>query len=70
MKNQFFFQLPAWRPGRYELADFAKKIQKWNAFDENGNKLPKKKITKDLWKVDCNDVKRIDHLLQLLCKYS
>ena len=29
------FQLPAWRPGRYELGDFAKNIQKWNAFDEN-----------------------------------
>ena len=33
------FQLPAWRPGRYELADFAKNIQNWNAFDENGNEI-------------------------------
>ena len=29
------FQLAAWRPGRYELADFAQNIQKWAAFDEN-----------------------------------
>ena len=58
-EKSILFQLPAWRPGRYELADFAKNIQKWNAFDDNGNKLPHKKITKDLWKVDCNDVKEL-----------
>ena len=34
------FQLPAWRPGRYELANFAQNIQKWKAFDENNNSLP------------------------------
>ena len=46
------FQLPAWRPGRYELADFAQNIQKWGAFDENNNALSFRKITKDLWEVE------------------
>ncbi|MDG1476487.1 MAG: PDZ domain-containing protein [Vicingaceae bacterium] len=45
-------QLPAWRPGRYELGNFAKNVQKWAAFDENGNNLFSKKITKDLWEVE------------------
>ncbi|MEJ6736331.1 MAG: PDZ domain-containing protein [Flavobacteriales bacterium] len=45
-------QLPAWRPGRYELANFAKNIQKWAAFDNMGNVLFSKKITKDLWGVE------------------
>ena len=45
-------QLPAWRPGRYELGNFAKNVQKWEAFDENGNALFSKKITKDLWEVE------------------
>lgn len=45
-------QLPAWRPGRYELGNFAKNVQKWAAFDENGNSLISKKITKDLWEVE------------------
>ncbi|MGB0886480.1 MAG: M61 family metallopeptidase [Vicingaceae bacterium] len=45
-------QLPAWRPGRYELANFAKNIQKWEAFDPNGKPLSSKKITKDLWEVE------------------
>ncbi|MFB0924167.1 MAG: hypothetical protein QMB65_02605, partial [Vicingaceae bacterium] len=44
-------QLPAWRPGRYELANFAKNVQKWEAFDIYGNTLFSKKITKDLWEV-------------------
>ncbi|WP_317163999.1 M61 family metallopeptidase [Acidiluteibacter ferrifornacis] len=43
--------MTAWRPGRYELGNFAKNIQKWNAFDTDGNELPSKKLTKDLWEV-------------------
>ena len=53
------FQLPSWRPGRYELADFAKNIQKWNAFDENGQELASRKTTKDCWEVDCNGIKEV-----------
>ena len=42
-----------------ELADFAKNIQKWNAFDENGNEIPFRKITKDLWEVNCDGVEEV-----------
>jgi predicted metalloprotease with PDZ domain len=52
-------QLPAWRPGRYELANFAKNIQKWEAFDDKGNSLFSKKVTKDLWEVETNGNKTI-----------
>ena len=27
-------QLASWRPGRYDLGNFAQNIQKWGAFDE------------------------------------
>jgi predicted metalloprotease with PDZ domain len=50
-REEIFFQLPSWRPGRYELGNFAKNIQRWHASDQNGNSLPFKKITKDCWKV-------------------
>lgn len=53
------FQLPAWRPGRYELGNFAKNIQKWAAFDENGKQLKHSKITKDLWQVECKGAKKV-----------
>jgi predicted metalloprotease with PDZ domain len=52
-------QLPAWRPGRYELGNFAKNLQKWAASDENGNTLKFRKITKDRWKVDTEGVKEL-----------
>ncbi len=53
------FQLPAWRPGRYELGNFAKNIQRWNACDADGNELPSKKLTKDLWEVTTNGAETV-----------
>lgn len=47
-------QLPAWRPGRYELADFSKNIQKFEVFDEQGKPIKFKKVTKDNWYIDTN----------------
>ncbi len=44
-------QLPAWRPGRYELGNFAKNIQQWDAYNEKGEELAFKKLSKDLWEV-------------------
>jgi predicted metalloprotease with PDZ domain len=45
-------QLPAWRPGRYELQNFAKNIQAFEAFTKDGISLQTKKTTKDRWFVD------------------
>jgi predicted metalloprotease with PDZ domain len=58
-KEKMQFQLSAWRPGRYELADFAQNIQKWGVFDENNNPLPFKKITKDLWEVETKNAMEV-----------
>ena len=44
-------QLPTWRPGRYELQNFAKNIQRFGVFDRAGNPLLFKKITKDRWQI-------------------
>jgi predicted metalloprotease with PDZ domain len=57
--EQTIVQLPAWRPGRYELGNFAKNIQKWAAFDEKGNTLKFNKLTKDSWSVDTKGVKKL-----------
>ena len=50
-KNNFKLQLPAWRPGRYELANYAKNIRCFEAFDENGIAVSFKKVNKDLWEI-------------------
>ncbi|MGI4742305.1 MAG: M61 family metallopeptidase [Janthinobacterium lividum] len=45
-------QLPAWRPGRYELQNFAQKIQRVEVSDaETDEPLPYCKVTKDRWEV-------------------
>ncbi len=52
-------QLPSWRPGRYELGNFAKNVKGFNVLDENGNFLQFKKITKDCWVVEVNTAKTV-----------
>lgn len=47
-------QLPSWRPGRYELGNFAKNIKRVDAFDEGGTMLEYKKISKDKWLIKSN----------------
>lgn len=49
--SELDLQLPAWRPGRYVLQNYAKNIRAFRVSDEKGNALPFKKITKDLWRV-------------------
>ncbi|MBI3134352.1 MAG: M61 family metallopeptidase [Bacteroidetes bacterium] len=44
--------LPAWRPGRYELGNFAKNIHGFSVFDEKGKKVHFEKTTKDTWLVE------------------
>ena len=63
-----YFQLAAWRPGRYELANFAQNIRNWKAKDDNGSILNFKKITKDLWQVKQKYSKNISHIV--LCQQT
>ena len=45
-------QLPAWRPGRYELQNFAQKVQRVVVEDAATDQpLPCRKLTKDRWEV-------------------
>ena len=48
-------QLPAWRPGRYELQNFAKNIQNFNIYSIDNQAISFKKITKDRWLVETNE---------------
>ncbi len=58
-QKSLIVQLPSWRPGRYELGNFAKNIQKWEVFDAAGNKLKSKKRTKDSWEIECAENQQI-----------
>lgn len=52
-------QQAAWRPGRYELGNFAKNIHHWHCTDENGKALPFRKTGKDTWVVQTNGTNQV-----------
>jgi predicted metalloprotease with PDZ domain len=53
-QSSLILQLPSWRPGRYELGNFAKNIRGWQIKNGSGNELPFSKTTKDAWCVQTN----------------
>lgn len=59
LEKEISLQLPAWRPGRYTLQNFAKNIATFNVFDENNKALKFSKTTKDNWKVETNGAKTV-----------
>lgn len=62
-KNQLELQFPAWRPGRYELANFAKNLLNIR-FSQGSSELGYRKIHKDKFLVDLKgkeDLKIVYH---------
>lgn len=43
--------LPVWRPGRYELGNFAKNIRNFRVFDAQGKRVPFQKVTLSSWEI-------------------
>ncbi len=52
-------QLPSWRPGRYELGNFAKSIKRVEVFDQKENVLEFTKTTKDCWLIKTKGVSQL-----------
>ena len=50
-RKEISLQLPSWRPGRYELGNFAKNIRGWKVMGEDGRSLSFRKTSKDTWVV-------------------
>lgn len=57
--DELQLQLPAWRPGRYELGNFAKNVKRVDAFGEDGKPLRYSKKNKDLWVIETGGEKKI-----------
>jgi predicted metalloprotease with PDZ domain len=53
-KELIQLQLPAWRPGRYELANYGQKLKGFKVTG-NGSEISWKKISKDLWEFIASD---------------
>ena len=52
-------QLPSWRPGRYELGNFAKNVRSFTVERTTGEKLAFRKITKDRWQIDTKEAQTV-----------
>ncbi len=52
-------QLSSWRPGRYEMGNFAKNISHLQAFDSSNENIELRKIEKDKWCISCNSNEQI-----------
>ncbi|MEX1188093.1 MAG: M61 family peptidase [Bacteroidia bacterium] len=51
--------LPSWRPGRYEITNFAKNIIHIGAVNEKGEILSVIKTSKDSWNIECKGASTI-----------
>jgi predicted metalloprotease with PDZ domain len=58
--NSLKMQLPAWRPGRYELGNFAKNIKDFSVLSGDGKTIPFTKKTKDLWQIECTEFTQVN----------
>jgi len=58
--NSLKMQLPAWRPGRYELGNFAKNIKDFSILSGDGKTIPFTKKTKDLWQIECTEFTQVN----------
>lgn len=59
-KDELVIKLPNWRPGRYELGNFAKNIQSFKiTTSEVGNAVGFEKTDKSTWKINTKGIKNI-----------
>ena len=52
-------KLPQWRPGRYELGNFAKNVRNWHVINESGDLLGFRKTAMDSWEIKPGAAKKI-----------
>lgn len=52
--------IPTWRPGRYQEADFAKYIKSFKIFAEDGKPLSFSKTSKSTWEVEIDKPQKIE----------
>lgn len=52
-RKELTIRLASWRPGRYEIANFAKNVRKLEVYSQDGAPLEYHKLTKDLWLIHC-----------------
>ena len=52
-------RLPSWRPGRYELGNFAKNVKGFKVYNDQNKRIDAPKILKDAWEINTKETKSI-----------
>ncbi len=55
--TELLIRIPSWRPGRYEIGNFARNIKSFEVHDEKGLPLASRKLSKDSWEIRMNGSK-------------
>ncbi len=58
-QREIELQLPSWRPGRYEITNFAKNIRGFKVLNDQNQTIPFHKNSKDSWIVSCKETSAI-----------
>jgi len=58
-ETEMILRLPSWRPGRYEIGNFAKNIKSFDVRDQSGALLAFRKVSKDAWELKLNGAKTV-----------
>jgi predicted metalloprotease with PDZ domain len=51
--------IPSWRPGRYELGNFAKNVKSFTVFNEKNERVLFQKLNKDTWELHTENASEI-----------
>ena len=57
--NLTTLRIPSWRPGRYELGNFAKNVKGLKVYDAQSKRIEFTKKTKDSWEIDTSQTSSI-----------
>lgn len=57
--DELILDLASWRPGRYELGNFAKNIKGLRAFNDKNERLAITKSSKDTWQISCKGAQEV-----------
>lgn len=58
-QDKLTLQLPSWRPGRYELGNFAQNLRALSVRDASGKPLSFVKKSKDCWEITCKNTENV-----------
>lgn len=51
--------LPAWRPGRYQIQNYARNVRDFRATDQAGRPLAWEKLDKSTWRIQCSAAREV-----------